>query len=232
MKLHRFIGHYDLAGQSLEITDAETLHQWRSVLRLTVGDLVILVDQNSGQEAKVEIRGFERDRAQLYIIETITNKSESPRKVVLYCAILKKENFELVAQKATECGVIEIVPLLTDRTVKQNIKFDRLEKIVREAVEQAGRAVVPIVKPPIGLEEAMELVVPTETYFFHVPDMADQKAFEAVGDRLNIFIGPEGGWSVEEINLAQKRGCHLVSLGPRVLRGETAAIVASYLACR
>lgn len=230
MKRHRFIGAFDLSQTEFRLTDKELVHQIAKVLRLESGEQIVLCD-GRGREVLVELR----EVANNAIVASATEKSrqtpEPSRDVILYCAILKRENFEIVVQKATEVGVAEIVPMLTRRTVKQNVKVERLREIAKEAAEQSGRGTVPAVHEPMGFEEAVEQAKKNDENLFFDVDGTSGSVKIAAG-RVGLFIGPEGGWDPEERAAAKKAGFVISSLGPLVLRGETAAIVASYLACQ
>src|SRR5688572_22987985 len=137
MKIHRFIIHATVENGEAVVTDANIVQQIKKVLKLRVGEKVILGDGNMN-EVLGEI--YEVGKAiKLKVLEEQKNENEPKNSVILYCSILKKENFEQVCQKATEVGVREIVPLVTARTVKLDVKTDRLQKIIREAAEQSGR---------------------------------------------------------------------------------------------
>lgn len=229
MKIHRFIDpSFNLDNKQLTITDREIINQWKNVLRLAVGDNLILGDGN-GYEAPGEIAKLAGDIAEVDLGDKILNHNEPERQVTLYCAILKKENFELVAQKAVEVGVTKIVPITTERTVKQNLRQDRLEKIAKEAAEQSGRGIIPEIAPITDFKTAVaEAVDLGPTFIF---DLNTTEKFNGTSLPItNLFIGPEGGFTEKEIALAKEAGATIASLGPLTLRGETAAIVASYLA--
>jgi len=164
MRLHRFILDLDLADDRLVISDFETINQIRNVLRLEVGDRFVVCD-GKGKEATVQIftgplGPSERDApkgAGNILVDVLDRRdvaSESSARVTLYCAVLKRENFELVVQKVTECGIAAIVPIISTRTVKLGVKLERLEKIAREASEQSGRGVIPEILGPIPLKDA------------------------------------------------------------------------------
>src|SRR3990167_5285700 len=128
MKLHRFIGNFDLQKQEIEIKDNKIIKQIKDVLELKVDDLVILGD-GRGQSAKVRLDKIYQEKITGQVLEVHTEK-EIAKKVHLYLAILKKENFELAAQKAVECGVSSITPIITERTIKTGLNLPRLEKII------------------------------------------------------------------------------------------------------
>lgn len=232
MKIHRFIDQsFNLDKRQLTITDREIINQWKNVLRLVVGDSLILGD-GYGFEAPGEIAKIASDTAEVDLGDKILNKNEPSKKVTLYCAILKKENFELVVQKAVEVGVTKIVPITTERTVKQNLRTDRLEKIAKEAAEQGGRGIIPEIAPIADFETALdEAVALGPTFLFDLTGPTSLKASRGgTHQNVNIFVGPEGGFTEKEVGLAKTAGATIASLGPLTLRGETAAIIASYLA--
>lgn len=227
MRLHRFIGNFNFNGKELVVTDDELINQWRNVLRLKTGDTLILCN-GKGQEAEAIIEEMNKGEIILSLKDINTPDREPEKSASLFCAVLKRENFELVVQKATEIGITRIVPLLTERTVKTGFNRDRLEKIIREACEQSGRTILPELKDPVDFATAITKVNPLETVLF---DLSGEVAIPCtLNPNPCIFVGPEGGFSEKEVILAKDKGCTIASLGSLTLRGETAAIVASYLA--
>jgi 16S rRNA (uracil1498-N3)-methyltransferase len=120
----------------------------------------------------------------------------------------------------------------TRRTVKTGVKRERLQSIAKEAAEQSGRGTVPQVRETLALETALEeaLAAGTAWFFETGPDVRSVR-MDASGEAF-LFIGPEGGWDAEEVSLAKRLGVPLASLGPRVLRAETAVAVACWEALR
>src|SRR6185436_8601850 len=114
MRLHRFIGDFDLTGDEIHVSEKKILHQMKSVLRLKKGDSCILSD-GKGNETKAMLLSLSATAGKLKAVKTAEKKISQLRNVTLYQGILKKENFEWAAQKATELGVYKIVPLLTER---------------------------------------------------------------------------------------------------------------------
>jgi len=226
MKKHRFIVELDLVPGPLELKDGELFHQWKNVLRIPVGGDVVLSD-GKGREAEGRIVAYGRSSVTLELEEPEGTSSEG-RAVTLYAALLKRENFELVLQKATEVGVARIVPVVTARTVKLGFKMDRAKKIVREAAEQSGRATVPVVEEPTRFPDAVKHAAGPQAFFHVVLRPTSYKLQPSSG----VWIGPEGGWTDEEVHAAREAGFDIASLGDLTLRAETAAIVASYLAVR
>jgi len=233
MRLHRFIAKLDLTKDNIVINDVRIVHQVKNVLRLKKGEEIILSDGNLN-EASFQIEAIGKT-----IGGKITNKwinqNEPKIHTSLYCSILKRENFELVAQKATEVGVSEIIPIISTRTIKQGIKLDRLNKIALEAAEQSGRGIVPKILEPLDFKQC--LIRAQNNQFSILFDLTGTSIIEAAQSlllysgisQIDIFIGPEGGWDELELELARKNKFWIVNLGKLTLRAETAAIISSYL---
>jgi 16S rRNA (uracil1498-N3)-methyltransferase len=252
MKIHRFIGPFDLSKKELRIS-GEIAHQITKVLKLKPGEMIELCDE-LGSYTTAEIVEISGKNVKVKIKEIIKNK-ENGNKVNLFCAILKKENFELVVQKTTECGISKIIPIITSRTVKTGLNLERLQKIAKEASEQSGRTNVPEISEPMKFEEALKFTKENDLNIFfdisgeklwsrelssEIPWEARRRRTEKISSKKfscilegnslrNIWIGPEGGWTPEEIEKAKSLNFKIASLGPLTLRGETAAIVAVYL---
>ncbi len=251
MRHHRFVINQDLNQATIEFVDVEVIHQMKDVLKLKTGEEVTLCD-GKGNEAVGLIGGIDKERVVVKIIKNFKLKiNNSLPVVVLYCAILKRDNFELVAQKATEIGVSEIVPVISHRTIKTGLRRDRLEKIIKEAVEQSGRCELPVLGETMELEKAIEdAKKKNEVNIFldFCKQRLSPKDFRALGSFtggqtppslplerggshvIGIFVGPEGGWDEGERKLVEENGFLVRSLGEFVLRAETAAIVATYVA--
>ncbi|TSA46451.1 16S rRNA (uracil(1498)-N(3))-methyltransferase [bacterium] len=231
MKLHRFIGDFDLKKNKILIADGDFLNQVRNVLRLKAGDRIILSD-GRGAEAEGILEEIGKDGAVFRLSNHSENFNEPARKAVLYCALIKRENFEWVAQKATEVGVSKIVPVISERTVKLNLKRDRLLKIIKEAAEQSGRGIVPVLSEPINFGEALIAAVKNNDlnliFVPQAPIIVSGMNFKKE-NKIGIFIGPEGGWTEKELEESHKVGLKSVSLGNLTLRSETAAVVASHI---
>ena len=227
MRYHRFIGNFNLKKGIIHVDDAGLISQWHSVLRLKTGDIVILCD-GMGTESEAIIESLDKRSASLAIIDPQQVDREAKNKITLYTSILRRENFEIVVQKATEIGVTKIVPLLSERTVKTGFNQIRLQKILQEASEQSGRTVLPTLAEPMKFEDAITSVDPKTTVLFD----GSGSAFKSKPTTVNLFVGPEGGFSDREVAIASEAGCTIASLGELTLRAETAAIVVSYLGCQ
>jgi 16S rRNA (uracil1498-N3)-methyltransferase len=238
MKIHRFFGIFNLSEDRVRITDPDLAHQIHTVLKLRAGEEVVLCD-GSGNEALAVLTRVERGSAEANIRSRRESTGEPTLRVTLCCAVLKRENFEFVAQKATEIGVTEIIPITTARTVKLGVRMDRVRAIVREAAEQSGRGRLPTVHEPVSLSAAfaalgladVKLFFDGSGELYSSGQMIRSSSSERERvEKVALFIGPEGGWEPNELALAREHGCRIVSLGALTLRGETAAIIATYLA--
>jgi 16S rRNA (uracil1498-N3)-methyltransferase len=225
---------------------AEIAHQARDVLRLAPGDTLRLLD-GAGGEYPAELLVVERKRVMAWLgkREEVTG-AEAPVRVVLCLGMLKAAKYETVLQKGTELGVAAFVPLLSERAVAAHeeaseAKRRRWAKIVAEAMEQCGGARLPELAAPQTLPEALAALpssgialIPWEEEHTTTLRAALQVALAgrtaAAMPEVRLFIGPEGGFSAGEVALAERHGAIPVTLGPRILRAETAAIVAAALA--
>lgn len=223
-------------SQRVELVDKDLLHQLISVFRAKLGDEIILLD-NSGFEFKGMIKGIGKEEVLVNIIDK-TKKEDVKVGVSVFQSLIKKDNVELVLEKCTETGVVRFVPILAERSVKSNLNFERLNKIAKEASEQSGRAKMPQISQIIDFKkavsmsseekDAVNLIFHEESdYYCDRLSCAFLQHFKDV-KKINIFIGPEGGFSDEEVELAKKGGFYVLSLGDLVLRSETAAIVSSF----
>ncbi|MDH7482498.1 MAG: 16S rRNA (uracil(1498)-N(3))-methyltransferase [Armatimonadota bacterium] len=213
--------------------------QIRNVLRLRVGDLIALFD-GSGREFVARIQKIEKDRVLVEILESRIPKTEPSIRLTLGLSLLKGEKMDIALQKCTEIGVSEFLIVQAQRSVrrisedKQNTKLERWRAIVREAAEQSGRTRVPSVEGPFSFENAIIRVKNQGRRFIAWEQEKEVTLWAAVRniEKVNevaFFIGPEGSFTTEEIDIAKRNGATTVSLGPRILRAETAAIVGSAL---
>lgn len=234
MKLHRFFGNFDFTSATVRISDKALVNQIKNVLRLKEGGSLVLCD-NKNNETIYHIVKIDGQHIECEITKVVKNANEPARHIILSCSLLKRENFELVIQKATEIGVREIVPVLCERTIKLNFKKERLEKIAREAAEQSGRGIIPRIHEIQNFSDALQsaksnainIIFEPLSPFYKPVDIED-------GSHIGVFIGPEGGWSEDELSLAYslaetQKNFMIASLGKLTLRAETAAIISSYL---
>ncbi|MFA6608520.1 MAG: RsmE family RNA methyltransferase [Candidatus Paceibacterota bacterium] len=228
MRLHRFYVLQPL-GEEVVINDVSIIKQWLKVFRYNKGDFVILFN-GDGDDVTYCIESVSPKECAL--TRTKLTPSYIPdKKVTLYLSVIKKDNFELVVQKATELGVSAIIPILSERSEKKNLNEERLKIIAIEASEQCGRGDVPTILPIISLSDVLETPSPHQVSLvlqmggISIKDISSQ---EILSDSKNValFVGPEGGWSENEEKLFKDKGVMFVSLGKTILRAETASIVA------
>jgi len=225
MKLHRFIGDFNLTEKSLFSEEKELIHQLKSVLKIKQGEKIILCD-GKGKEASFIATPQKRGLV-FYREGNIVPAWMPLKKLTLCLAILKKENFELVTQKATELGISRIIPIISTRTVKTGLNMARITKIAKEAAEQSGRGDIPEILPISSFEKC--LAIEGNKIILHpVGKNKKDLVFNIDASAKIIFIGPEGGWTDEEILAAKQAGAFCISLGPMTMRSETAAIIASF----
>lgn len=228
--MHRFIGKFPIADDKFWVGDEELVHQIKDVLKLRVGEKIVLVG-DAGKEAVCEIVGFDGDYLGVKVLENLENKNDPEVAVELYLAVLKNENFELAAQKAVEVGVSRIVPIITERTIKTGIKLDRLKKIMKEASEQSGRGSVPEILEPMDFKNAIKFAKCNDVNIFYDPT-GNKEHHQKTNRRIGVFVGPEGGWSEKEISMARVAHFEIANFGKLIYRAETAAIIAVYEAVK
>lgn len=229
MKRHRFITSMILppSGEWVAIVDEAIVYQLQRVLRARPGAEILLF--NDHQEAVIVVDEVTTDRVTGQVRQ-VEQRQDTFLPTVLYCAILKKDNFDWVVQKATEVGVQRIVPLMTERVVKQHVRVDRLDRVAREATEQCGRMTVPVISEPQSVVGVVQRLKAERRYGWWLTRTGGVvREAKADSQELALFVGPEGGWSPEEEQLI---GMTLmpVTLGATTLRAETAATIGSYVA--
>ncbi len=223
---------FDLRLRSVTLETDEARHL-RDVLRLKTGDDVSVFD-GEGKEFHGRVAESRRDSARLDIVEEVDpQRPESPLQLKLAVALLKGEKFDLVVQKTTELGVTQIIPVATklaDVRLRDESdatkRVSRWQRIALEAAKQSGRARVPEIAPPVSFEHLMNdrtLDVP-RLLFTEREGGPLAGADLAQPQSLTMLIGAEGGWTDAELERAKGSGWHLITLGGRVMRAETAAI--------
>lgn len=246
MRLHRFFIKNKINPKEklvLRYFDNESvLNQWKKVFRYLAGSRVILFD-GSGNDYLAIIEKLDTGEAVLRILETSKTVEEIEKKVVqakvkkpkvkvtIIMSLIKNDNFDLVLQKSTELGVTQIVPVITERTIKKDLNMQRSQRILVEASEQCGRVDVPVITPVKRLNEALSELSESKTKDvgvfvcnmggINIKDVLNKK--NTYKD-LVFLIGPEGGWSPKENALFESLKIKSVSINQNVLRAETAAI--------
>jgi 16S rRNA (uracil1498-N3)-methyltransferase len=227
MRLHRFY-HSEKIGDKKEFTisSAEFANQISRVFRLSVRDRVVVFD-GSGNDYVCELLEVSpRGPVVLRVVEISPSKFMPSRKIFLFQSIIKKDKFEWVVEKATELGVTDIVPVLVERSEKKDLNIERLCKIAIEASEQCGRGDVPMISTARrGLDECLSTDCQKMVLHLEGENFITGKPGHEDGDGpIGVFIGPEGGWSPDEVEMFHKNNVPIYSLGKQVLRAETAAV--------
>jgi len=253
MRLHRFfVGQngfkINTAGVN-HLSGAPLSHQLSSVFRFHPGSKAIFFD-GSGNDYVSEIVSLEKNETVIRVIDTVAVKQFSDISLSLAFSIIKKDHTEWVVEKCTELGVSRFVPIISERSEKKGIDMARLNKKMIEALEQSGRGDIATIEEISTLFSFIESENKPIVVFHTSANDADG-ASDAVGatddgadntfnkDILNkylnerkdftVCIGPEGGWSPDEINLFKQKGALVVKLSTPILRAETASIAVSTL---
>ena len=213
-------------GQSIVI-DGNPAHYLSRVMRIAPGDAVVLCDDATGEWATRVVDAGKR-QVTLETVERLREREAVPD-LWLCPALLKKDRFDLVLEKATELGVARIQPVLTRRCVADKLNLERARMITTEAAEQCGRTALPELAEVTKLDALLHDWPEDRTLFF-----ADEDGGEHAADAFcyhdgpsAILIGPEGGFDdAERSAIRAHPQARPISLGPRILRGETAAIAA------
>ena len=236
--LHIFVDPAQMKGDLLYVTGKDVNHI-KNVMRLKQGD-------------EISVRTGQDDREYRYGIEEFTDSEvvcrlrfvkeadvELPVKVYIFQGLPKADKMELIIQKAVELGAAEIIPVQMRRCVvkldgaKKSKKTQRWQAIAESAAKQSRRAVVPLVREPMTMEEAVRFAeqntdVRLLPYELQEADGSTREVMDGIreGSAVSIFIGPEGGFDPAEVELAREAGVVPITLGKRILRTETAAMVA------
>lgn len=233
--MRRFIVRPEaIEGSRVRFDPDEARHLGR-VLRLRPGALIEATD-GTGRVFTVRLGALGARSAWGTIVAERAPAAESPCAITLAQAILKGERMAWLIQKATELGVARIVPLETARVVvragaeRASARQARWARVAREAVKQCGRAVVPVVDPPRPLRDAVADARRHDAAWLlwegGGPPLAAAARAAGRPRRVLLLVGPEGGFTAEEVTLAEGAGARVVGLGPRILRAESAGLVA------
>lgn len=213
----------DALAPAVTVTGDEFHHSVR-VVRVRAGEEVEVFDK-TGKLARGMVTAIERDRAVVEVTEELASR-ESTIDVHLAMSIIQLEKFELVLQKATELGVKSFIPLVTERIELRRERYagklERWNRILFEAVKQSGRSLFPVIEEPRPFADV--IARPGAKLLFDAD--TEPSPWPSSLGAVTLFIGPEGGWSDDELAAARANECLFARIGPRRLRAETAAIVA------
>jgi 16S rRNA (uracil1498-N3)-methyltransferase len=228
--MHRFfLKNFEQIEDEIKIFDPEQVHQIKNVLRLKPGNEIAVFDSN-GRQFLIILESL-NDIIVGKVLKKIKKNIEPKIKITLYQSLLKKDNFEWVIKQGTGLGVNKFVPIITERSIVRQVseeKFKRWQKIAQEAAEQSGRIKIPEITQPINFksifknisqEKSLNLIAQPNNRT-RLKQVLAKKKFGMV----NLLIGPEGGFTLEEIKLAKKFGFLPFSFCPRILRAEFAGL--------
>ena len=231
--MHKFFVSKDSIGGNNAVIDGEDVKHIYRVLRLQVGDKVS-VNNSEGKEYVGEITFIDKNEVNINLLEETSINNESPVEVYLYQGIPKSTKMDLIVQKNTELGVKAITPIITERVVvktelKEYKKVDRWNRIALEACKQCKRSLIPQINVPIEFDNLIEelkhmdlVVVPYENQKgYGIKKLIENIEKDSI-NKVAIVIGPEGGFADSEILKLKEIGSEIVTLGPRILRTETA----------
>jgi 16S rRNA (uracil1498-N3)-methyltransferase len=208
------------AGDALRLPPREARHVLKA-LRARSGDALEVVDAD-----RLLFLAELREGGEAFVIEALEAPDREDLDLSLYQAVPKGGRMDLVVEKATEVGATRIVPLVAERGIvrPRGGKIERWRRVAEAAARQSLRLRVPEVAEPMGFSEAVREVGGEGVLLHNAPDLEPLEA--VVRDPVSLFVGPEGGWSEDELRMAEEAGLASVQLGPYRLRSETAGMVA------
>lgn len=234
--LHLFADPSDVQDELLTITGPEVNHI-RNVMRLKPGEEISVSIGGDGKEYRYGIESYTEDSVLCRLRFVKDKEVELPVKVLLFQGLPKADKMDLIVQKAVELGAAEIIPVSMERCVvkldagKAAKKTARWQTIAESAASQSRRSIIPRVLAPMSMREAVEYAkeqteVRVIPYELQEDDGSVKQYLESLkeGQSVSIFIGPEGGFTPAEVELAKKAGIRPISLGRRILRTETAGL--------
>ena len=239
--MHRFFIPNEWFQADEVVFQEPVAHQIRRVLRMRTGEHLIVLAQ-AGSQYEIELTQLD-PVVKGRILQEQPTVGEPAFHLTLYQCLVQREKFEWILQKCTEIGVSEFVPVISSRSLprrggaEDSQKILRWQRILQEAAEQSQRGRIPLLCPPLPFEQALKDAISRHSQVFIPWEYETQGKLQETlvnlpGDtppRLAYLIGPEGGFSDGEVQLARQAGAMPISLGKRILRVETAAIVAAAL---
>lgn len=230
-----FVASEQVEGEQIRIVGKDVNHI-RNVLRLGKGEKVEICCEENQTDYIASVEEMSEKEVCLHIEEKKTSSNELPSRIFLFQGLPKGDKMELIIQKTVELGVYAVIPVMTRRCIvkldekKAASRVKRWNAIAESAAKQAKRGIIPEVQMPVSYKEALRMaescgcrVIPFE----HAENMEETRRILSgirPGEDIAIFIGPEGGFEDEEIELASEHGVLPVTLGKRILRTETAGM--------
>lgn len=229
----KFFVESDKVQNNRIIIDTEDVQHIKRVLRLNIGDIITVSDSKS-TDYECEITEIEKETVVCNIVNEQANDTESNIKITVFQALPKGSKMEYIIQKNTELGAVRFVPVSLSRCVvklenkESDKKVQRWQKISDEAAKQSGRGILPEVSAVCDLKIAVNDMKQSDLYFvpYESEDKHTLKSLlkDSNAKTISFLIGPEGGFSPEEISYITNEGVPLITLGKRILRTETASL--------
>ena len=228
-----FCADENIKNNTVNVTGGDAKHL-KTILRAQPGDKISVVTES--KEYIAEIKEINTENIVCTLVEEIFSNNETKINITLCQGIPKKTKLETIIQQNVELGVKSFIPLITERTVvklnekdREQKKLDRWQKIAKESAKQSKRNIIPTVEPIITVSELIEKLKNIDAEIIVPYELEDVKILKDVlkepKDNYYIVIGPEGGFDIKEIEMFQEIGAHIVTLGKRILRTETAGVV-------
>lgn len=242
--MHRFFVHPSSIRGNQVILSRTQSHQIARVLRMSPGDTIVVLD-NSGWEIVTELIAVDLHEVTGRVVNRRLASAEPRTKISLFQSVPRSKRFELVLQKGTELGIVEFVPVITQRSIISDLedvdkKRARWEAIIQEAAEQSHRGRMPLLRRATLFSNACEQARQTGGLSLILWEGEEARSLRHIlrtpppgrdshwpPFAINMFVGAEGGFEPTEVDLARRYGLVTVTLGPRILRTETAGIVAA-----
>ncbi|MGM9967747.1 MULTISPECIES: 16S rRNA (uracil(1498)-N(3))-methyltransferase [unclassified Rummeliibacillus] len=219
----------------LAIIVGDDAHHITKVMRMRAGDEIIVV--HNGEATICEIANLTEEGVHVKKTTRTLRSPELPIHVTIACGLPKGDKLDLIVQKSTELGMYSFIPFEAERSIvkwdykKGKKKQERLQKIAKEAAEQSHRTHIPTIEEPISFKKLLQEVENYDVVFLADEEDAKQEVRTRFAEQLKkvydyksmlVIFGPEGGIAREEAQALQQLGCQCISLGPRILRAETA----------
>ena len=236
--MHRFFVSPKCISKRTVNLVGSVAHQIKNVLRMKPGRKIIVLD-NKGNEYLVNLQRIAKTVVVGQIIETTVSQGEPMLRLSLYQGTLKAQRFEWVLQKGTELGISEFIPVICQRSILGDVesvdeKHARWERIIREAAEQCERGNLPELRPAMMFSQACNRAGTESEMSWLAWEYAEDtglrsvlSTIESTLQKASLFIGSEGGFTLDEVRLADRYNISPIWLGKRILRAETASIVAA-----
>ena len=226
-KIYFYVDPNKVSNNEFFLNEQES-HHLTKVLRKPIGTKIWLID-GIGKAYSGTFQNIQNDIVSGNILKVFLKYGENKIQISLGIGILKKYKMNFIVEKATECGVNEIIPVVLDKCIKRNVNLERLVKISRSAVKQCGRSIIPSIPKPIILKKLLSTFTNNPIVVCHesgkngidvLPKLLKKQS------QLLLLVGPEGDFSKEEIDYLKKYNANFINLGNQRLRSETAVITA------